>query len=168
MRSSIVGSSDDLMDTRPRGLRMNGRRRAARYLTVASVAAVLAACGTTRIVGRVVDDEAKPVQAASVETDPPSDFIVTNHFGYFIIDRQLDATNTIQPLSPGTYKVVIKKLGYKPKSIPGVDLEDGAEFALGDVVLQRKKIDVLDLEDPDALQDGGPRIDQLPPPVMGE
>jgi hypothetical protein len=135
-----------------------------------ALAAVLlmSACGTTRIVGRVVDDEKKPVQAASVETDPPSDFIVTNHFGYFIIDRQLDATNTIQPLKPGSYKVVIKKLGYKRKTIPGVEIEDGAEFALGDVVLARKRIDMGDMEGIDALEGGGPRIDQLPPPVMGE
>lgn len=129
---------------------------------------LMSACGTTRIVGRVVDDEKKPVQAASVETEPPSDFIVTNHFGYFIIDRQLDATNTIQPLKPGSYKVIIKKLGYKRKTIPGVDLEDGAEFTLGDVVLARKKIDMGDLDGIDSLEEGGPRIDQLPPPVMGE
>ena len=147
---------------------MISTERPARILLILGVAAVVTACGTTRIVGRVVDDSNKPVQAASIETDPPTDFIVTNHFGYFIIDRQLDATNTIQPLQAGAYKVVIKKLGYKPKTIPGVQLEDGAEFALGDVVLQRKKIDMSDLEDPDALQDGGPRIDQLPPPVMGE
>jgi len=146
-------------------LRLNGGRGA---LWGLALTLLVSACGTTRIVGRVVDGDKKPVQAASVETDPPSDFIVTNHFGFFIIDRQLDATNAIQPLTPGTYKVVVKKLGYKRKTIPGVELEDGAEFKLGDVVLARKKIDMMDLEDPDAVQDGGPRIDQLPPPVMGE
>ena len=96
----------------------------------------IAACGTTKIVGRVVDDEKKPVQAASIETDPPTDFIGTNHFGFFVIDRQLDATNTVQPLTPGDYKVIIKKLGFKPKTIPSVALEDGQEAALGDIPLK--------------------------------
>lgn len=133
-----------------------------------AVVAAVAGCGTTRIVGRVVDDEKKPVQAASVETDPATDFIVTNHFGFFTIDRQLDATNTIKPLNSGAYTLVIKKLGFRPKEIPGVQLEDGQELQLGDIVMQRKKIEGLDLEDPDALQGGGPSVDQLPPPVMGE
>ena len=128
----------------------------------------IAACGTTKIVGRVVDDEKKPVQAASIETDPPTDFIVTNHFGFFVIDRQLDATNTVQPLTPGDYKVIIKKLGFKPKTIPSVALEDGQEAALGDITLKRKKIQGLDIDDPEALESQGPSIDQLPPPVMGE
>ncbi len=146
----------------------NRRIEATRVIWALAAVLLIGACGTTRIVGRVVDDEKKPVQAASVETDPPSDFIVTNHFGYFIIDRQLDVTNTIQPLKPGNYKVIIKKLGYKRKTIPGVEIEDGAEFTLGDVVLARKRIDMGDLDGIDALEDGGPRIDQLPPPVMGE
>ena len=117
---------------------------------------------------RVVDDEKRPVQAASVETVPPTDFIVTNHYGYFIIDRQLDASNTIQPLNPGDYKVVIKKLGFRSKTIPGVLLEDGTEHALGDVMLQRKKIDIGDLEDVGSLDGQGPGVDALPPPVRGE
>ena len=135
---------------------------------VIALAVALTACGTTKITGKVVDDEKKPVQAASIETDPPTDFIVTNHYGYFVIDRSLDATNNQQPIKAGSYKVVIKKLGFKPKTIPTVELEDGAEFALGDVVLKRKKIDIGELEDPDALQDAGPGVNQLPPPVMGE
>ena len=139
-----------------------------RSSALAALVLALCGCGTTRIIGRVVDDEKKPVQAASVETDPPTDYIVTNHFGFFTIDRQLDATNTIQPLVPGTYTLVIKKLGFRAKQIPGLALEDGQELQLGDIVLQRKKIEGLDLEDPDALQDGGPAPDQLPPPVMGE
>jgi len=139
-----------------------------RAAALGTVVAALIGCGTTRIIGRVVDDEKKPVQAASVETDPPTDYIVTNHFGFFTIDRQLDATNTIKPLNPGGYTLVIKKLGFRAKEIPGIQLEDGQELHLGDIVMQRKKIEGLDLEDPDALQDGGPSPDQLPPPVMGE
>ena len=147
---------------------MTGSLHGRSLLGALAAVMLLSACGTTRIVGRVVDDEKKPVQAASVETDPPTDYIVTNHHGFFVIDRQLDASNTIQPLKAGSYKVIIKKLGFKPKTISSVDLEDGNEVVLGDILLKRKRIEMLDLEDPDALQDGGPRPDALPLPVRGE
>ena len=127
----------------------------------------LVACGTTRVAGRVVDERKRPIKAASVETDPPTDYLVTNHRGMFAIERFLDETNMAQPLKGGAYKVTIKKLGYQDKVIP-VELENGAEAALGDIVLKRKRIEMDDLEDVEGTKSQGPGAGDLPPPVLGE
>lgn len=132
-----------------------------------ALALLLAACGTTRISGRVVDERKKPIKAASVETDPPTDYIVTNHFGIFAIERFLDETNTAQPLKAGSYKLTIKKLGYKDKIIP-VQVKDGGEAVLGDIVLNRKKIEMEQLDDVEGTKQVGPGAGDLPPPVLGE
>ncbi|MDY0060594.1 MAG: carboxypeptidase-like regulatory domain-containing protein [Myxococcota bacterium] len=136
-------------------------------LAVLAIGGLLIACGTTRISGRVVDDRKKPIKAASVETDPPTDFIVTNHIGAFTIERFLDETNTAQPLKPGSYKVTIKKLGYKDKVIP-VDVKERAEATLGDIVLNRKQIEMEALDDVEGNKSVGPGAGDLPPPVLGE
>jgi len=142
-------------------------RHTASALSCLLLAALLFACGTTRISGRVVDERKKPIKAASVETDPPTDYIVTNHFGIFAIERFLDETNTAQPLKPGAYKLTIKKLGYKDKVIP-VEVKDGDEALLGDIVLNRKQIEMESLEDVEGTKSQGPGAGDLPPPVLGE
>ncbi len=127
----------------------------------------LFACGTTRITGRVVDERKRPIKAASVETDPPTDYIVTNHVGVFTIERFLDETNMAQPLKEGAYKVTIRKLGYRDKVIP-VEVKSGEEAMLGDIVVKRKRIEMDQLEDVEGTKDVGPGAGDLPPPVLGE
>ncbi len=134
---------------------------------VVLAAALLAACGTARITGRIVDESKRPIKAASVETDPPTDYIVTNHMGFFSIERFLDETNMAQPLREGGYKVTIRKLGYRNKVIP-VTVEGRSEAALGDVVLKRKRIEMDQLEDVEGTKASGPGAGDLPPPVIGE
>lgn len=149
-------------------LRSERLRGAALQVALAVVvASLLAACGTARITGRVVDERKKPIKAASVETDPPTDYIVTNHMGFFAIARFLDETNTSQPLKEGPYKVTIKKLGYRDKVVP-VEIKGRSEAALGDIVLKRKRIQMDTLEDVAGTTDSGPGAGDLPPPVMGE
>lgn len=130
-------------------------------------AALLAACGTARITGRIVDEGKRPIKAASVETDPPTDYIVTNHMGHFSIERFLDETNMAQALREGAYKVTIRKLGYRNKVIP-VTVEGRSEAALGDIVLKRKRIEMDQLEDVEGSKATGPGAGDLPPPVIGE
>ncbi len=139
----------------------------AAVLTVAAVVLATAGCGTTRITGKVVDERRRPIKAASVETDPPTDYLVTNHLGMFSIERYLDETNMAQPLKPGSYKLTIRKLGYKDKVIP-IEVKDGEETALGDIVLKRKRIEMDELEDVEGSKSTGPGAGDLPPPVIGE
>ena len=124
-------------------------------------------CGQAKIVGKVVDDKGGAVQAAQIETDPPTDFIITNQNGFFVIDRHLDDANQVKPLQPREYRIRIKKLGYTEKVVP-VKVEGRSEYNLGEVVLKQKRIDMRLDDDLEDNQDGGPGAGDLGPVHPGE
>lgn len=129
---------------------------------------LLVACGTTTVRGRVLDDQKQPVRGAAISTEPPTDLRISDQLGNFAIERLIDEDSNARPLTPGKYKLTIKKLGYEDREIPFA-LEQRQDLILGDVVLVRKKIDVSADEDVEAGKQRGPIGSDLTySPVRGE
>jgi len=128
---------------------------------------LLGACGSTLIHGQVVDARKKPLRAVTIETEPPTDYVVTNLQGGFLIERTLDAQSTPQPLDGGKYTLIVRKLGYIDQRIPIV-LEPGDELSVGSIVLARKRLELGDMEDVEANKGSGALGMELAPPIRGE
>jgi len=124
-------------------------------------------CGQAALKGRVLDDSRQPIRGAAIETVPPTDLLISDTLGMFSIERYLDAQSVPQPLPPGKYQLTIKKLGYEDKVIP-VTVGERQEVRLGDITLERKKLDVR-VDDVEASTYKGPvGADLISGPYRGE
>ncbi|MBM4319244.1 MAG: carboxypeptidase regulatory-like domain-containing protein [Deltaproteobacteria bacterium] len=127
----------------------------------------LCGCGTTLVRGQVLDDQKQPVRGAAIATEPPTDMRISDQQGRFAVERLIDQNNNIQPLTPGSYTLIIRKLGFEDKTLP-IQLEKRQELDLGSVVLERKKLDVK-VDDVEASMQRGPSgIDVIDTPLRGE
>ncbi len=124
-------------------------------------------CAKPSLVGRVIDDRNNAVQQAQIDTHPPTDYIITNQNGFFIIDRHLDENNQIKPLRLTNYKIRIRKVGYEDRVIP-VRLEKRGQKNLGVIMMKQKKISSGSITDDLEATQAGPEIHELGQPYYGD
>ncbi|MDY0061932.1 MAG: hypothetical protein RBU45_19120 [Myxococcota bacterium] len=122
------------------------RRQLPQLLVLLVVPALLGGCTATRLQGKILDDDHRPLSRVDIETIPPTDYKTSGLDGSFLIDRVVDGA-AIAPLQEGRYTLKLKKAGFKTQEIP-VTIQGDTQ--LGDIVLPRKPLEV----DPDSGWDG--------------
>lgn len=128
-------------------------------------ALLLAACSTpTLIKGRVVDARGAPIAKAVIETTPPTDSVVTNSRGFFVLRQRLSSTGDPEPLPPGAYRVRVTKTGFEDLDRDVV--ARGGTVELAQLVLQPRTLDVGEAA-PEALKDKPTLHDDTSPPMVG-
>ena len=78
-----------------------------------------AACGGgPTVVGKITDESGAPVERAEVRTDPPTDHVLSNRGGIFVLRQSVTEGGAIAALSAGAYTVVVTKPGYEEARVP--------------------------------------------------
>ena len=116
------------------------------------VAMLCAACGAgpVSLGGRVVDESGSALHKVEVSTEPETDVVVTNSKGFFLLRQRIDDSGNTQPLKPGDYTVVARKMGYEDFTLK-VSVADGPT-RVNDLRLKARTLETGDTA-PEALEE---------------
>lgn len=104
--------------------------------------AVACGGGPVQIIGRVVDQKGSPVSKAEVATDPETDVVLSNTRGFFSIRQQITDFGETQPVTPGVYRIKVKKFGFEELTVE-VKVE-GGKTRIADLVLEPRTPDITE------------------------
>ena len=74
----------------------------------------LVGCTSTKLMikGTVIDHTGAEIPKVNIETDPPTDYDITNNQGQFLLHQIINKqSGEITPLTSGKYTLILKKDG---------------------------------------------------------
>ncbi len=98
--------------------------------------------GEGNIRGIVVDNSGNPVRGIKISSQPPTSKTISDGNGKFVIEFARDEMGNKIPIAQGSYLLRFQAVGFEPKS--RVIQFKGIDFNLGQVVIQRKSLEISD------------------------
>ncbi len=143
-----------------------GRLRPVRFAGLCAIALLLPACGAgpVTIAGKVVDQRGVPVQRAEIETEPETDIVQTNRKGFFVLRQKLGDLGQTEALTPGVYKIRVKKFGFDDLAI---EVKVEGPTKIPDLVLEPRTADIGEETAPEASEERETEADEGSTPKAG-
>ena len=131
------------------------------------ISSLLIGCGGGPISlrGRVVDHRGTAVAKAEVATIPETDIVVTNRSGFFVLQQQLNSVGETEPISPGVYRIQVRKFGFQDLNFE-VTVEDGPT-KVADLILQPRTPDLGEDLAPSVTEERETQADEGSVPKSG-
>lgn len=131
---------------------------------IVSVACVACGGGPISLGGRVVDPTGSAIQKAEVSTEPETDVVVTNSRGYFVLRQRINEVGETEPIKPGVYRLVVRKLGFQDLAIEAKI--EGGPVRVADLQMKPRTLDIGDTR-PEELEEREVEPDQSSTPKAG-
>ena len=134
----------------------------AKKLPLLFIAISCAACASrVQIGGQIIDADGTLLSSARVETIPPTERVVTNREGLFLLRRRILSADEESPIEPGLYRFRVIKENFR-ELIFEREIQSGRNW-LGKHIMEADTPEVSDIDVSDELQEanidlrGGPK-----------
>ena len=126
------------------------------------VALSCAACASrVQIGGQIIDADGTRLSSARVETIPPTERVVTDREGFFLLRRRILSADEESPIEPGLYRFRVIKENFRELTFER-EIQSGRNW-LGKHIMEADTPEVSDIDVSDDLQEanidlrGGPK-----------